>query len=51
MEEENNLEYPYYEMTYFDDNNIMHLAKIKDKETVYAFKQRFDVKSCNFINN
>ncbi|MGN0992812.1 MAG: hypothetical protein ACI4PE_02700 [Bacilli bacterium] len=50
MEEDRELDYPYYEMTYFDDNKTMHLAKVKDKESVSFLKQRFEVKSCNFVN-
>lgn len=51
MEDEKNfLDYPYYEMTYFDDDNIMHFVQVKDENSVSFLKQRFTVKTCSFIN-
>lgn len=51
MEDEKSfLDYPYYEMTYFDDDNIMHFAQVKDENSVSFLKQRFTVKTCSFIN-
>lgn len=50
MEEFIELNQPYYEMTYLDDNDTMHLTKILDERTVSFMKERFTVMSCNFIN-
>lgn len=50
MEEEYKIDSPYYEMTYLDDENVAHLTKIKDKETVSFIKERFTVTDCNYIN-
>lgn len=46
MENENEIKYPYYEMTYLDDNNIKHLAKVQTQGEVYALQDRFDVLDC-----
>lgn len=50
MEEYNQLDLPYYEMTYLDDNDTMHLTKVADEKAVSFMKERFTVTSCNFIN-
>ena len=52
MEEEDEvfLNYPYYEMTYLDDNNIKHLAQVQSEDSVNYLKERFRVETCDFIN-
>lgn len=43
MDEEMNFKAPYYKTAYLDDNNIKHLAYIKDKETMDYLTERFTV--------
>lgn len=50
MEEYEELNQPYYEMTYLDDNDTMHLAKVLDERAVSFMKERFTVMKCNFVN-
>ena len=50
MEEEMDLQYPYYEMAYLDDDNTEHLAKVKDKTIVDYYADRFTVLRANLIN-
>lgn len=50
MDEDIVLNYPYYEMTYLDDDNIKHFAQVQSEDSVDYLKQRFRVETCNYIN-
>lgn len=50
MEDENNFEIPYYDVTYLDDNNTKHMAKFRHKEDVEYIQDRFVLESYNFVN-
>lgn len=41
----------YYEITYLDDNNIIHLGKVKDVSELNFMKDRFQVTESNFVVN
>lgn len=41
----------YYEITYLDDNNTMHLGKVKDVGELNFMKDRFQVIESNFVIN
>ena len=41
----------YYEITYLDDNNIIHLGKVKDVSELNFMKDRFQVTEFNFVIN
>ena len=41
----------YYEITYLDDNNTTHLAKVRDISELNFMKNRFEVKEYNFVSN
>jgi hypothetical protein len=49
MEEEKEMKYPYYEMTYLDDNNNMHLAKVQNIKEVTFLQNRFEVLDYHLI--
>jgi len=50
--EDNDMELQsYYEITYLDDNNIMHLGKVKDVNALNFMKDRFQVTESNFVTN
>lgn len=40
---------PYYETVYLDDNNIKHLAKIKDTDSLMFMKDRFEILQCDYV--
>lgn len=50
MEEDNNELKSYFEITYLDDNNIMHLGKVRSIEELNFIKNRFEVTKYNFVN-
>lgn len=41
----------YYEITYLDDNNTIHLGKVKDVSELNFMKDRFQVTESNFVVN
>lgn len=41
----------YYEITYLDDNDIIHLGKVKDVSELNFIKDRFQVTESNFVIN
>lgn len=41
----------YYEITYLDDNNTIHLGKVKDVSELNFMKDRFQVTESNFVIN
>ena len=41
----------YYEITYLDDNNTIHLGKVKDVSELNFMKDRFQVTKSNFVIN
>lgn len=41
----------YYEITYLDDDNITHLGRVKDVNTLNFMKDRFEVAESNFVVN
>lgn len=41
----------YYEITYLDDNNTIHLGKVKDVNELNFMKDRFQVTESNFVTN
>jgi len=45
------LQQSYYEITYLDDNNIIHLGKVKDVSELNFMKDRFQVTESNFVIN
>lgn len=50
--EDNDIELQsYYEITYLDDNNTMHLGKVKDVNELNFMKDRFQVTESNFVTN
>lgn len=50
--EDNDIELQsYYEITYLDDNNIIHLGKVKDVSELNFMKDRFQVTESNFVIN
>ena len=49
MEEEKTINYPYYDTTYLDDNDTMHLIKLKDEGDLKFFKDRFTVLSSKYV--
>lgn len=50
--EDNDIELQsYYEITYLDDNNIIHLGKVKDVSELNFMKDRFQVTESNFVVN
>lgn len=49
MDEEEMITIPYYETVYLDDNNIKHLAKIKDTESLMFMKNRFEILQCDYV--
>lgn len=50
--EDNDIELQsYYEITYLDDNNMMHLGKVKDVSELNFMKDRFQVTESNFVVN
>jgi len=49
MDEEEIVTIPYYETIYLDDNNVKHLAKVKDIESLMFMKNRFEILQCDYI--
>lgn len=47
--EDERINYPYYDTTYLDDNDTMHLVKIKNERDLDFFKQRFTVLSSEYV--
>lgn len=41
----------YYEITYLDDDNIIHLGRVKDVSELNFMKDRFQVTESNFVVN
>lgn len=41
----------YYEITYLDDNNTIHLGKVRDVSELNFMKDRFQVTESNFVIN
>lgn len=41
----------YYEITYLDDNNTMHLGRVRDVNELNFMKDRFQVTESNFVTN
>lgn len=50
MDEDKELDYPYYETTYFDDNNNKHIGYIKPEDLDF-YKERFDVRETQYIRS
>lgn len=42
MEDDNVIQYPYYETTYFDDDNNKHIGYIRPEDLDF-YKERFNV--------
>ena len=52
MEDEKNfLDYPYYEMTYFDDDNIVHFTQVKDVYQKFGMSNLYFEHVFHFFNN
>lgn len=50
--EDNDIELQsYYEITYLDDDNIIHLGRVKDVSELNFMKDRFQVTESNFVIN
>lgn len=50
--EDNDIELQsYYEITYLDDDNIIHLGRVKDVSELNFMKDRFQVTESNFVVN
>lgn len=49
MEEEFEINYPYYETAYLDDDNNTHLVKIKDDNDLKFYKDRFTILEYNLV--
>lgn len=49
MDEERIINYPYYDTTYLDDNDIKHLVKLKSEGDLKFFKERFTVLSSRYV--
>ena len=49
MEELNEINYPYYETTYLDDDNTKHLAKIEESNFDF-YQNRFTIISRRLVN-
>ena len=45
-EDEKDLDYPYYEATYLDDDNSKHMVKIVSNSDLNFYKERFE----HFVN-
>ncbi len=50
MGEELELDYPYYEATYLDDDNNKHIVKILSNTDLNFYKERFDNLEYNLVN-
>ncbi len=52
MEDESreDLDYPYYEATYLDDDNNRHLVKIKSNSDLNFYRDRFDNFEYSLVN-
>lgn len=48
MEDENKINYPYYDTTYLDDNDTLHLVKLQSEGDLKFFKERFTVLSSEY---
>ena len=50
--EDNDIELQSYcEITYLDDDNIIHLGRVKDVSELNFMKDRFQVTESNFVIN
>ena len=47
--EDERINYPYYDTTYLDDNDTIHLVKLKNEGDLRFFEERFTVLSSNYI--
>ena len=50
MEEDERINYPYYETTYFDDDNVKHIGFIKPEDLDF-YKERFNVENTQYIRS
>lgn len=49
-EDEKDLDYPYYEATYLDDDNSKHMVKIVSNSDLNFYKERFENFEYHLVN-
>ena len=47
--EDERINYPYYDTTYLDDNDTIHLVKLKNEGDLKFFSERFTVLSSEYV--